>query len=122
MQKPISRPLHGVADFSYVAVVSTAPETIGFTEDQTATTLCRILSGGALLYSLFTRYEWGVASIIPFKAHLMADAVANSFALSAPWLFNFSRNKRARNTFLAAGMAGLTITLLTQPDEMPEDF
>ena len=122
MQKPISRQLHGVADFSYVAVVSTAPETIGFTEDQTATTLCRILSGGALLYSLFTRYEWGVARIIPFKAHLMADVVANSFALYAPWLFNFSRNKRARNTFLAAGLAGLTITFLTQPDEMPEDF
>jgi hypothetical protein len=122
MQKPISRLLHGVADYKYAALVTTAPETVGFSYAKTPTTLCRVLGGGALLYSLLTRYELGAVRILPFKAHLAIDVVANTFALSAPWLFGFSQNKLARNTFLAAALTGLTISALTQTEEMPENF
>jgi hypothetical protein len=119
MQKPITRYMHGAADYSYAAVVSAAPELVGFTEERTAATLCRVLGSGALLYSLLTRYEWGLYRVIPFKAHLVADVSANVLALGAPWLFRFARNRRARNTFLAAGLIGMTVVLLTQNKEMP---
>jgi hypothetical protein len=119
MQKPITRTLHGAADYSYAVAVAAAPQLVGFTQNRTATSLCQILGGGALLYSLFTRYEWGLYPIIPFKAHLAIDGSANVMALGAPWLFHFSHNKSARNTFLAAGLIGLIVALLTQPKEMP---
>jgi hypothetical protein len=119
MQKPITRFMHGAADYNYAVIVSAAPELVGFTEERTATTLCRVLGSGAMLYSLLTRYEWGLYRIIPFKAHLAADVSANVLALSAPWWFRFARNLRARNTFLAAGLIGMTVVLLTQNKEMP---
>ncbi len=35
MNKPLSRQMHGlVTDYPYVALVSTAPETVGFTDEK----------------------------------------------------------------------------------------
>ena len=119
MEKPITRTLHGVVDYTYAAVVSAAPELIGFKEEEkTATTLCRVMGSGALLYSVFTRYELGLYRVMPFKTHLLLDGAANALALGGPWLFGFYRNKKARNTFVGAGLMGLAVTLLTQTDEM----
>ena len=119
MTKPISRRLHGlITDYPYVALVSTAPETIGFKDEQTATTLCRTLGGGILGSSLLTRAEWGAVPAISFKTHLVLDVVNGLFAASAPWVFGFSENRRARNFFLVAGAFGIAAGLLSQPEEM----
>ena len=120
MTKPISRVAHGFSDYTYIPLVAAAPELAGFTEEKTATTLCRVLGGNILLTSLFTRAEWGLFKLLPFKAHLMADAGVGAFALSAPWLFGFAKNARARNAFLAIGAIGLMAGLLSEPEEMPE--
>jgi hypothetical protein len=120
MNKPISRAQHGLADYMYIPLVAVAPDLMNFEEEKTATTLCQVLSGGVLLSSLMTRAEWGLAPVIPFKAHLGADLAVGAFTLSAPWLFSFAHNKRARNTFLAIGAFGLVASLLTRPEEMPE--
>lgn len=121
MPKPISRPLHGVADYSYVALVSAAPQLFGFAEEQSASLLCRVLSASALVYSIFTRAEWGFIRAIPYKAHLALDTASGVFSFAAPWLFGFSQNARARNTFLSMGAAGLIAGLLSEPQEMPEE-
>ena len=72
-----------------------------------------------LLSTLFTRAEWGVVPVIPFKAHLAMDAAASALAVAAPWLFGFADDERARNTFVAVGLAGLVVGALTRPAEMP---
>lgn len=122
MNKPLSRQMHGlVTDYPYVALVSTAPETAGFADEKTATTLCRVLAGGIFVGSLLTRAEWGAFRVLPFRAHLAFDVANGVFAASAPFLFGFSGNARARNAFLAAGAFGIAAGLLTQPDEMPDE-
>lgn len=119
MNKPISRQLHGlITDYPYVALVSTAPETFGFKDSETATTLCRALAGGILASSLLTRAEWGLVGGISFKTHLALDVANGVLAAGAPWLFGFSENKRARNFFLVAGAFGIAAGLLSQPKEM----
>jgi hypothetical protein len=118
MKKPISRPLHGLADYSYAVFVAAAPNLIGFKEEKKPTNVCRLLSGGVVLYTASTRAEWGLIRVIPFKVHLAADFLGNILVLGAPWLFGFSHNKRARNTFLATGAVGLAVGLLTSPEEM----
>lgn len=119
MLKPISRKMHGlIADYPYIAFTAAAPELVGFKDEATAARLCRTLSGGVLAASLLTRAEWGVYPAISFKTHLALDAASSVFAASAPWLFGFSGNKRARNTFLALGIVGIVAGLLTQPKEM----
>jgi hypothetical protein len=121
MQKLISRQMHGVADYGYSALISAAPEVMGFKDEETAALLSRVVGGGVLLTSLMTRYELGLFRVLPFKAHLTADVLAGLFTLSAPWFFGFSRNSRARNTFVAMGAFSVMAGLLTESEEMDEE-
>ncbi len=118
MEKPITRRQHGAIDYTYSAVVAVSPELLKIKQENKATTLCRTLAGGALVYSLLTKAEWGAVKVIPFKAHLLIDKTTSLFALSAPWLLGFSANVKARNTIIGVGLAGLSASLLTQPNEM----
>lgn len=120
MNQPISRQQHAVPEFSIITALAAAPAVAGFTQDKTASTLSYAMSGTALLSALFTRAEWGAVKLLPYKAHLAIDAVSGVAAVSAPWLFGFARNTRARNAFLAIGAMGLIATLLSRPEEMPE--
>lgn len=119
MSKPISRRQHAFTDYSYVPLVASAPDLVGFTEEKTATTLCHVLSSSILLSSLFTRAEWGPIRVLPYRAHLAFDALGGATALAAPWLFGFAKNRKARNTFIAMGIFGLIAGLLSEPEEMP---
>lgn len=118
MEKPLSRKEHGFADYSYVSLTAFAPELFGLEDEEKAKLLLRVQSGTALLYSLFTRAEWGLFKVIPYKTHLILDASAGIFSLAAPWIFGFSKNKKARNTFLMFGLLGLAASLLSKPEEM----
>ena len=122
MKKPITRTVHGIADYSYAAVATAAPKLIGFENNQAAKLFCYGLGGGALLYSIFTRYELGLVRIMPFKTHLAIDLAANLFALAAPWVLGFSKNTRACNTCLVFGATGLVLTAFTEQEEMPGEF
>ncbi len=122
MRQPISRAQHGIADYSYVALVAAAPKMAGFADDSVPTRLAHAFSGTTLAASALTRAEWGVARVLPFKAHLALDMGAGLLALAAPWLFGFSHNRAARNTFLAMGVTALVASSLTRPDEMPQQL
>ncbi|QKG53914.1 hypothetical protein [Hymenobacter sp. BRD67] len=119
MDQPISRRQHGFADYTYVPLVAAAPALAGFTAEKTAATLCYVLSSSVLASSLFTRAEWGLVRVIPFKAHLAFDALGAVTTLTAPWLFGFAKNRKARNAFLVIGTINLLAGLLTKPEEMP---
>ena len=116
--KQISRPMHGVADYLYVGAVAAAPSLLSFTEEKSASTLCKVLSGSTSAYALLTRAEWGLLRVIPFRLHLSVDFLSGLFFLAAPWLFGFSRQSRARSTFVGMGIIGLLASLLTKPGEM----
>lgn len=119
MEHPISRKMHGAADYSYAALVAAAPETFGFSDNKTATTLCRILGGSVLAATVLTRAEWGLIKTIPFKTHLTLDVLSGALTLTAPWLFGFANDSRARNAVMAFGATSVAAGLLTEPEEMP---
>jgi hypothetical protein len=119
MNQPISRQLHGLADYSYIPLTLALPKLAGFEDEKTAVLLTKLIAGNVTLSTLFTRAEWGVFRLLPFKAHLALDVAVGTLALGAPWLLGFARNKAARNAFLALGVIGLTATALTRPEEMP---
>lgn len=117
--KPISRIWHGIlTDYPYIATVSSAPQLFGFEDEEKAALMTRLLAGGILASSIFTRAEWGWARVMPYKIHLLLDTLGGLTALSAPWALGFSKNARARNTFIAIGVFGLIAGLLSQPEEM----
>jgi hypothetical protein len=119
MKRPISRKAHGVAELVYPALTALAPEILKFKHDKKATNLSRIMAGGMAGSALLARSEWGAFKVVPFKAHLAMDVGFGLFTLAAPWLFNISKNVRARNAFLFVGLSSLVIGgLLTQRKEM----
>lgn len=118
MEKPISRKGHGVFDYSYATLMLAAPEIVGFEDHETAALTSRAIGCGVVLASLLTRYELGLAKVMPYKVHLALDVAVSLFALSAPWLLGFSKNVKARNTFIAAGLAGLAVVALSKPGDM----
>ncbi|GAB2690282.1 hypothetical protein GCM10027037_11540 [Mucilaginibacter koreensis] len=119
MEKPISRKEHGFTDYSYIPLALLAPKLFGFNNEDKAVTLTRALAGNIMASSLFTRAEWGLFKKMPYKYHLALDVAAGVFALSAPWLFGFSKNKKALGTFIGLGLMGIMAGSLSRAEEMP---
>ena len=118
MEKPISRQMHGVADYLYAPLTFAAPKVAGFEDEDKAVTICQVVGAGLMASTLLTKAEWGVCKVLPFKAHLALDVAVSLFSLAAPWLFGFAKNAKARNTFIAMGTVGAIVTSLTEPKEM----
>ena len=119
MKKLISRQAHGLADYAYACLLSTSPQWAGYRAETRALLLSRLLSAGALTYTLCTRAEWGLFRVLPFRVHLAIDLPAAALTALAPWLLGFSRNRPARNSFLGIGLFGCAVTLLTRAEEQP---
>lgn len=118
MKAPISRQLHGIADYSYIPLSFAAPELFGFKNAKQAKLLCRVIGAGVLASALTTKAEWGVLRIVPFKVHLLTDISMGLFIASVPLLFNFAVNKKARTTFIALALTSIIVPLLTKNEEM----
>lgn len=115
----LSRQQHGAVDYIAAPLISIAPEIAGFKREEVATDLCRVIGSASFLSAFMTRAEWGGLKLVPFKTHCLIDIAVGVFSASAPWLFGFSKNKKARATFLAIGaLATLAGALSQQNDEM----
>jgi hypothetical protein len=118
MEKPISRQVHGIADYAYAPLVFAASKIVGFEENKQAVTLCKAIGAGVLASTISTKAEWGIVRLVPFKAHIALDVAVSLFSLAAPWIFGFAKNEKARNTFIAMGAVGAVVTSLTRVEEM----
>ncbi|MBE7169284.1 MAG: SPW repeat protein [Williamsia sp.] len=117
MAMPISRQQHGVLDYTVGPLISIAPEIMGFESEKTAAGLCRAISSSSFISAFSTKAEWGALKIMPFKVHCIVDIAMGVFSAAAPWVFGFSRNKKARNTFLAIGALSILAGALSQQDD-----
>ena len=75
-----------------------------------------VLGVGLIVYSLFTKYEWGPFGLIPMPVHLVFDIVASLFLALSPWLFGFSGE--ALNVWLphvVVGVAVIVVVIFSQP-------
>lgn len=75
---------HGVLDYLSVATLLAAPRALGW--GPRATTLLTGAAAGTLVYSLLTRYEFGLKKLLPMPAHLALDAAGGALLCAAPAL------------------------------------
>ena len=115
--RPISRRGHAATDYSYVPTVMAAPSFVGFEDVPVAARLARTYAGIIATSTFFTRAEWGVVPVMPYRYHVTIDAAVGAAALASPWVFGFERHERARNTFVVMGLVGLAVGLLSEPAE-----
>lgn len=111
--------VHGALDYVVGVALILAPNIFQFADvGGTAVFIPRVLGVVLIVYSLITRYEWGVIKLISMPYHLMIDFLAALFLALSPFLFGFS-NKEP-NTWLphvVVGIAVLVVVIVskTQP-------
>lgn len=109
--------VHGILDYLVGIALITAPWLFGFADvGGAAVVIPMVLGIGLLVYSLFTKYEWGPFGFIPMPVHLVFDIVASLFLALSPWIFGFAGE--ALNVWLPHVVVGATVivvVLFSQP-------
>ncbi len=112
MLKFISTKTHGILDYVVGAALAVSPWVFGFKRGGAETYIPVALGVGAMMYSIFTNYEFGAVKKIPMKAHLTSDALSGVLLAASPWLFRFRENVFAPH--LAFGAFEIGTSLLTK--------
>ena len=105
--------VHGVLDYLVGIALIAAPFLFGFAYvGGIAVYLPIILGIGLILYSLVTKYEFGVPGIkfIPMPYHLIFDFVAAALLAVSPFLFGFS--SKPLNVWLPHLVVGIAVVLV----------
>jgi hypothetical protein len=87
--KFISTRTHGILDYLVGAIMIGGPWLFGFARGGAETWIFVILGLGAVLYSLFTDYEFSLVRAIPMRTHLLLDIMSGVLLFLSPWLFGF---------------------------------
>lgn len=83
--------IHGILDYLMGALLIVSPWLFGFADEGGAARWIPIVLGaGVILYSLLTKYELGLAGLIPMAVHLGLDAGGGLLLAVSPWLFGFA--------------------------------
>ncbi len=111
--------VHGALDYLVGLALILAPTIFQFADvGGTAVLIPRVLGVVLIVYSLLTRYEWGVVKLISMPYHLVIDFLAALFLALSPFLFGFS-NKQP-NAWLPHVVVGIAVVVVvivsrTQP-------
>lgn len=88
--KFISRKTHGVLDYLVGILLIVSPWIFNFANGGPEMAVPIVLGSMTLVYSLITNYEYSIAAIIPFSAHLALDALSGIFLGLSPWILGFA--------------------------------
>lgn len=103
--------VHGALDYIVALALIGAPWIFGFSEvGGPAVIIPMVLGAGLILYSLFTKYEWGAVKVLGMPYHLIFDVVASVFLLASPFIFGFS--SMAPNVWVPHVVVGVAVILV----------
>jgi hypothetical protein len=103
--------VHGALDYVVGLALILAPNIFHFTDvGGPAVVIPRLLGIVLIVYSVFTRYEWGVVKIIDMPYHLVVDVGAALFLAASPFLFGFSDQEL--NAWLPHVVVGVAVILV----------
>lgn len=81
--------VHGVLDYLVGTLLIAAPWLFNFARGGAETWVPVVLGAGAIIYSLMTDYELGLARKISTQTHLALDLWSGILLAASPWLFSF---------------------------------
>lgn len=109
--KFIPTKVHGALDYIVGVALIFAPMLFGFMSIGGAAVIIPMILGvGLILYSLFTRYEWGLVKVLGMPYHLIFDVLASLFLALSPFIFGFA--DEALNVWLPHVVVGITVILV----------
>jgi hypothetical protein len=107
--------IHGMLDYAMGLLLIAAPWIFGFADGGALQWVPIILGAGAILYSLVTDYELGVARMLPMPVHLGLDAANGAFLALSPWLFGFANDIWWPHVIFGLFEIGAALTTQTVP-------
>lgn len=111
--KIIPTRIHGILDYLVGAFLVVTPWVFGFWRNGAESWVPILLGGGAILYSLLTNYEMGVAKLLSMRTHLWLDAASGIFLALSPWVFGFSDYVYVPHVIL--GVMEIAVAMMTDP-------
>lgn len=103
--------IHGMIDYAVGVLLIFAPQFLQLQAGWESRIF--VLSGvAALVYSLLTRYEFGLIKVLPFRGHLFLDFIHAAVLTSSPWLFGFA--ERVWIPHLIAGLMEFGVVAFSQ--------
>ena len=118
--KLIPTRVHGVLDYLSAGTLFVLPGLLGW--DETVTRRVQLAAVGTLLYSLVTKYEWGLGpvKVLPMPAHLAFDGGSGALFCAAPWLLP-DEPPQVKNVLVGVGLFELLVTLNSQTQTQEGD-
>jgi hypothetical protein len=110
--------IHGFLDYTMGLLLIAAPWLFGFAAGGAETWVPVVLGAGAILYSLMTDYELGVARMIPMTGHLWLDGLAGLLLAASPWLFGFAEYVYLPHLILGILEMGAALFTQTVPGDV----
>ena len=108
--------VHGMLDYLVGALLIAVPWLLGFARGGSETWIPVLLGAGAIVYSLFTDYEFGAVRRIPMGTHLALDAGSGLLLAAAPWLLGFSGRVKAPHVALGIMEVVTALSTKTEPE------
>lgn len=103
---------HGYIDYLMGILLLLLPSLMGWELNDTKSVVPMVLGAGAIIYSLMTNYELGLAKVLSMKTHLMIDFISGVFLAASPWLLNFADEVYLPHLIL--GIAEIGASLMTK--------
>jgi hypothetical protein len=88
--KFISTKVHGLLDYFMGIALMASPWIFGFAENGAQLWVPVILGAVVIMYSLMTKYEYGLSDNIRMRTHLVFDFIGGALLAASPWLFGFA--------------------------------
>lgn len=86
----ISTRTHGLADYGVGLLLIVAPYLLGSATGGSEQWLPMLVGLAVIVYSMLTRYEWGLLPIISMPVHIGLDIGGGLLLAVSPWVFGFA--------------------------------
>jgi hypothetical protein len=105
--------IHGIADYIVALFVCGVPFVYGMAGP--AQLLLAALGLAAILYSLMTRYEWGLLPLISLPLHLAFDLLFGIIMIASLYFFDYPGSSRALIGLIGVLSLALVTVTKTRP-------
>jgi hypothetical protein len=112
--KFVTKNMHAYLDYPVALALITLPFIFGLGSSNILALQLSVASGiAALILTLLTDHKLGVYRIIPFKVHLIIDAIVGIVFVAAPFVFSFTGIDA--NYYWILGATVLIVVSLNKP-------
>ena len=116
--KFVTKTIHAYLDYPVAVALIALPFAFGLgSSNQIALQLSVATGIAAFILTLLTDHQLGVYKIIPYKIHLLVDAIVGVVFVAAPFVFSFKGIDAIYYWIIGATV--LTVVSLHKPEDAP---